>query len=544
MSPTEEIKKRLGIIEVVSEYLKLQKAGSNYRALCPFHHEKTPSFFVSPERGFYYCFGCGAKGDIFTFVENFEGLDFRGALKVLAEKAGVTLAEFKENNRLYSLLELAARFYEVNLNEPAKKYLRDRGLVEETIKTFRIGYAPDSFHALSEYLKKKGFTEPELLEVGLLKKTERGKIDHFRGRIMFPITDSAGRVIAFSGRIFPEKEKAPKYLNSPETPLFKKGTVLYGFDKAKFAVREAEQAILVEGQMDLVLLHQSGFKNTVALSGTALSEVKGHLKELFFLSPNLILAFDSDSAGRKAALRAAEIVLAYGFDVKIANLPAGLDPADIAKKGDFKKYLGEASHVVLFLTNLILSETKDPREIGKRVKAEVLPFIARLPSSIEASHFVKKVSELAGVREESIWEDLKRLPKEKGRPEEKKKVDAGILRRLLGILYWQESLVAPVTDIALLKKELAKLGVATEPKDKDELIFEAESFYSQTTDLSRTTSELLLNLEEDLLEEEFRVCLAGMARHQGREEEEKKLLRRCQEISERINEIKTLRAKF
>ena len=541
MSPAEEIKQRLNVLEVIGQYLKLEKAGSNYKGLCPFHHEKTPSFFVSPQRGLYYCFGCGAKGDIFTFIENFEGLDFRGALKVLADRAGIQLQEFKENNRLFSLLELATRFFEVNLNQEAKKYLLDRGLNEETIKSFRIGYAPDSWQALSDYLIKKGFTKQEILSVGILKKTLRGAIDHFRGRIMFPIADSAGRAIAFSGRIFPEKEKAPKYLNSPETPLFKKGTVLYGFDKAKFEIRNENFAILVEGQMDLVLLHQAGFKNSVALSGTALSEVKGHLRELFYLSPNLVLAFDSDFAGRKAALRAAEITLAYGFDVKIADLPQGLDPADIAKKGDFKKYLSEAKSVILFLADLILKETKDSRDIGKRVKVEVLPFIANLPSSIEQSHFVKKVADLTGIREESIWEDLRRLPKASIAVEEKKKSENSLVRRILGLLYWQESEKEPTIDVAALRKEIEKLGVKGDSPNQ-ELIFEAETFY-QNTDLKKMTTELLLNLEEDVLEDEFRTCMFNMNKSKGKEEEEKKVLLRCQEISKRINEIKTERHK-
>src|SRR3989344_1675683 len=210
MTPVEEIKSRLNVLEVISEYLKLEKAGSNYKACCPFHNEKTASFFISPNRGLYYCFGCGAKGDIFTFIENFEGLDFRGALELLARKAGVVLKDFKDNNRLFSLLELATKFFEVNLNKASKKYLLDRGLTEETIKAFRIGYAPDSFRALSDFLKKKKFTEKEIFSVGLIKKSPKGFFDHFRGRIIFPITDSAGRVIAYSGRIFPEKEKAPK----------------------------------------------------------------------------------------------------------------------------------------------------------------------------------------------------------------------------------------------------------------------------------------------------------------------------------------------
>ena len=546
MTPVEEIKSRLNVLEVISEYLKLEKAGSNYKACCPFHNEKTASFFISPNRGLYYCFGCGAKGDIFTFIENFEGLDFRGALELLARKAGVVLKDFKDNNRLFSLLELATKFFEVNLNKASKKYLLDRGLTEETIKAFRIGYAPDSFRALSDFLKKKKFTEKEIFSVGLIKKSPKGFFDHFRGRIIFPITDSAGRVIAYSGRIFPEKEKAPKYLNSPETILFKKGSVLYGFDKAKFQIKEKDFAILVEGQMDLVLLHQTGFLNTVALSGTALSEIKGQLRELFYLSPNLVIAFDSDAAGRNAALRAAELTLAHGFDVKIADLPTGLDPADLVREKesgqDFNKFIASAKHVIEFLTSLILRETKEPRTIGARVKKEVLPFIKRLPSSIEQSHFVKKVADMTGIREESIWEDLKRLPRENEKPEEIKKAESSIVRRLLGLYFWQDSLKNPQIDIKNLKSELERLGLFKKEYPKNELVFEAEALY-QNADLGRTATELLLNLEEDLLEDKFKTCVTDLNRIKGKEEEEKKLLLKCQEISKRINDLKTRRQK-
>jgi len=544
MSPAEQIKERLNIVEVLSEYLKLEKAGSNYRALCPFHHEKTPSFFVSPSRGLYYCFGCNSSGDIFTFLENFAGLDFRGALKVLAAKAGVTLQDYKDNSRLYSLLELAALFFEVNLKDEAKQYLKGRGLTEETIKSFRIGYAPDTWQGLTDYLLKKGFKKEEILQAGLAKKTPKGLGDHFRGRIMFPILDSAGRVIAFTGRIFPEKEKAPKYLNSPETALFKKGNFLFGFNQAKAEIKNKNSAILVEGQMDLVLLHQASFKNTVALSGTALSEIKGQLKELFFLSPNLILAFDSDAAGRKAALRTAEITLAYGFEVKIANLPSGLDPADLVKQPEtLKRIIAEAKPVIEFLTNLILQETPDKQEIGKKVRLFVLPFIRNLPSSIEAAYFVKRVAELTGIREESIWEDLKKLPKKEEKTEEPKKIKSGIettMRRLLGLFYWQEKEKEPKIDLLQLKKELERLGVFEKDFPKDDLIFEAEAFY-QNTNLPKIASELLLNLEEDILGEEFQKCLFELNKIKGQEDLEKKLLLRCQEISQKINEIKTKR---
>src|SRR3989338_9816751 len=281
-SPVDKIKERLSIEDVVSSYIKLEKAGANLKARCPFHNEKTPSFFVSPNRESYYCFGCGASGDIFTFVEEFEGLDFKGENNLLSERGGISLEiysrETKETKndkeRIYRIMEEATEFFEGNLgeNEQAQEYLKSRGLEDKTIKDFRIGYAILDCRKLYEYLRSKNFTDNEIEKAGLAKKTEKGMYDRFRGRIIFPISDSSGRVIAFSGRIFIDDEKSAKYLNSPDTPIFSKSMVLYGLDKGKASIRKNNFSILVEGQMDLVLSHQAGYKNTVATSGTALSD--------------------------------------------------------------------------------------------------------------------------------------------------------------------------------------------------------------------------------------------------------------------------------
>ncbi len=278
-SPVQQIKERLSIEEVVSSYIKLDRAGANLKARCPFHNEKTPSFFVSPDRGSYYCFGCGAKGDIFTFIEEFEGLDFKGALKILAERAGVPLVQYNkekegEKERLYKAMEEATKFFEKNLveNQEALKYLRERGLENKTIRDFRIGFVKNDWRELYSHLQMIGFTDIEIEKAGLAKKTEKGMYDRFRGRIMFPISDSSGRIIAFSGRILEDDGKSAKYLNSPETPIFNKSSVLFGIDKAKDSIRKNNFSILVEGQMDLILSHQAGFKNTVASSGTAMTD--------------------------------------------------------------------------------------------------------------------------------------------------------------------------------------------------------------------------------------------------------------------------------
>ncbi len=332
-SPVQKIKERLSIEEVVSSYITLNKVGSNLKAKCPFHNEKSPSFFLSPDRGTYYCFGCGAKGDIFTFVEEFEGLDFKGTLKLLAGRAGVELEKYNkeeesEKEKLYRVMEEATKFFEKNLteNKDAQEYLKSRGIEEKTTKDFRIGFAILDWRKLYDFLKSKNFTDKEIESAGLAKKpddTNKAMYDRFRGRIMFPITDSSGRVIAFSGRILLDDGKSAKYLNSPETPIFNKSSVLFGIDKAKESIRKNNFSILVEGQIDLVLSHQAGFKNTVASSGTAMTDSTVSKENLINnlglvrrLSKNIVLAYDADRAGNNASNRFAKIYLYLVMDVK------------------------------------------------------------------------------------------------------------------------------------------------------------------------------------------------------------------------------------
>src|SRR5581483_2261534 len=300
-SSVEQIKAKIDIVSLVSAYMKLDKAGMNWKGKCPFHNEKTASFFVSPDRGSFYCFGCHKKGDIFTFVEEFEGVDFVGALKILAEKAGVTLDKFSgtkeqgEKNKLHNILEQATIFYQRKLSGEALDYLKNRGVSDETISSFRLGFAPEEWRSLYGHLKEKNVSEADMMAVGLLKQKDSSYYDTFRGRIMFPISDPSGRVVGFSGRILKVKEEAPKYVNSPETSLFNKSQILFGLDKAKISIRTKDYSILVEGQMDLVMMHQVGINNTVASSGTALTAE--HLTRLRRLSNRLIMAYDADNAG-------------------------------------------------------------------------------------------------------------------------------------------------------------------------------------------------------------------------------------------------------
>lgn len=421
-SNVEQIKEKLNIVDVISGYIKVEKAGINYKARCPFHNEKTPSFFISPTRQSFYCFGCGEKGDIFSFVEKFEGLDFKGALESLAGRAGVELKKFKndettkkedgEKERLFEIMETATDFYENNLKESESSlaYLNKRGVSKDSLKKWRLGFAKEEWRDLHDFLTQKGFNRKEMLAAGLIKKLERAEkfYDTFRNRIMFPISDASGRVIAFSGRAMKESEKIPKYLNSPETKLFYKSEVLYGFNVAKNYIRKLDYAVLVEGQMDLIMSHQVGVLNTVASSGTALTEL--HLKKIQKLSNRIIIGYDSDSAGEKAARKASEIALSLGMEAKIASLPKGEDPASVAKENpeSWKRALRESEHFTDFALNKTLKENEG-RNLTKAILKDVLPLVPLIKSEIEKAQFVKKIALKIKVREEDVWNDIKKI---------------------------------------------------------------------------------------------------------------------------------------
>ena len=577
-SPVQKIKERLGIEEVVSSYIKLERSGANFKARCPFHNEKTPSFFVSPERDSYYCFGCGAKGDVFTFVSEFEGLDFKGTLRLLADKAGVPLESYKADNkskdekeRLYEVMEAAARHFEANLKvkSDAVDYLKSRGVSDQSIAHWRIGFARDEWRDLYESLKSKGFSDKEIETAGLAKSVQKnGKqsiYDRFRGRIIFPINDTSGRVIAFSGRLFVENDKAAKYLNSPETPIFIKSKTLYGLDKAKISIRKNNFSILVEGQFDLVLSHQSGWHNTVATSGTALTESFTDQSSLSSMglvrriSNNIVLAFDGDDAGVKAIERAGTMALSMGMDVKVAQLPDGKDPADVIVSSEgkeaWKDVVKNSKHVIEFLVGKIMSLSKDIRTKGKLIKEKILPMIAIAPSAIEQEFFIKRVADLSGISVAVLAEDLAKTETrgsiESQVFETKKHAEVlkrdYILRRLLGIVLWQQSLKEQKIDVAGLIKSIDDIlqksveEILKESTETEELIFEAEALYGENEKIDIEIKELLANLEEESLKEDLAKKMLDLARAEENEDKNliKEILEDCQIINNKIQEIKT-----
>jgi len=416
----EKVKAKLSILDVVTPYVKLVKSGKYWKGLSPFTKEKTPSFFVNIERNSYYCFSTSQGGDMFTFIEKMEGVDFKGALKILAEKAGVELVyeghSGKDRGRTERLRDAMAKAeaYYVDLLEkgsPAYEYALSRGLTSDSISAWRMGYAPDAWRDVLEALTKDGFTQAELLGAGLIKEAD-GKAgtwyDRFRNRLMFPIRDSAGRTVAFTGRALDPNDQA-KYLNSPETELYKKHEVLFGMDRAKDAIRTRGFAILVEGQMDLLLLHQIGFTNTVALSGTALS--KEHLSLMKRYADNLMLALDADPAGLAASAKNAIAALEAGMKVKAVRLPQGKDPADLAKEDpkDFTKRVADAQPIVEFFLSVLAEGERDQHTLVLAVEKTVLPLVAAIQSPMEREHFVGIIARAIGSTPDAVRGGLPRV---------------------------------------------------------------------------------------------------------------------------------------
>ena len=420
----QKIKDKISIIEVVSPYVKLAKAGKYMRGLSPFTKEKTPSFFVNVERGSYYCFSTGQGGDMFTFVQKMEGVDFMGSLKILAEKAGVEITNERgpdrgKTDRLREAITLATQFFTNALvtdkdgngaGASAYKYALSRGLTDETIVSWSLGYAPDNWRELLEDLQGKGFTNPELVAAGLIKEAD-GRTgtwyDRFRNRLMFPIRDIAGRTVAFTGRALTPDDQA-KYLNSPETELFHKSEVLFGMDRAKDSIRSRGFAILVEGQFDLLLLHQVGFQNTIALSGTALSPQ--HLSFIKRYAENLMLCLDADKAGLAASAKNAEAALRAGMRVKAVRLPAGKDPADLAHEDpkDFAKRVADAQSIVEFFLSVLTASENDPLRLVMAAEKTVIPLISAIQSPLEQEHFVGVTARALGLTNEAVRASLSR----------------------------------------------------------------------------------------------------------------------------------------
>lgn len=421
---TEAIKAHLNIIEVVGQYVRLQKAGNHWKANCPFHQEKTPSFTVSEERNMWHCFGCGKGGDVFAFLMEIEGIGFREALTALAERAGVELPQYEgssmrrsdQKSQSFEILELATKFYEKQLWESDRgkkmlEYLHDRGLTDETLKLFRIGYAPDGWRFTYDFLIKRGFAPAAIEQAGLaIKKTKeqesahQAHYDRFRDRIMFPISDVLGRVIGYSARVAPGgDESQAKYVNTPETDVYHKSKVLYGLHLAKKSIKEKGRAILVEGNVDVMALHQVGLTETVAVSGTALTVEQLTLLKRY--GNKVVLFFDMDSAGQKAAWKSAALALEMGLLVEILALTGGKDAADIGKENPAALKEGATQGkpaMEYFLEQLRIRYPGTTPEDKRHIVESYAELLAVVTNDLERSHWTKTLAERIGLESKLV----------------------------------------------------------------------------------------------------------------------------------------------
>jgi DNA primase len=416
----EEVKNQADIVRIVSDYVALRKRGANYVALCPFHTEKTPSFNVHPVKGIYKCFGCGAGGGLFDFVMQIEGCSFAEAVRIVAEKSGIPIPASQERSaedrqRLLWINELAARFFEQQFNGPegerARQYLARRGIRDDAREIFRIGYATAAWDALTNYLKRNGASRSELELGGLICSSQDGKpYDRFRGRVIFPIMDSQSRVIGFGGRALADEE--PKYMNSPETPLYVKGKNLFGLAQAKSEIRRLGCAILVEGYFDCVALFQEGFRNVVATLGTALTESQVRLLGRYMEQPRAIVTFDPDLAGQEAALRSIEVLLSAGFQVSILRIPGGLDPDQFVRErgaAQLSSLLASAQSYIEYVVRAAL-ERHDLSSPSGKVEAinYILPHLVRVRDKVERAEYAEQIANRLKVDSRIIREELKR----------------------------------------------------------------------------------------------------------------------------------------
>ncbi len=401
----DDLLRQVDIVELISEKVELKRVGSQYRGLCPFHRERTPSFYVSPDLGVYHCFGCGASGNAITFVMETEGLSFREAVEYLARKFNIPFEWEKKRDKksgdLYEIMDMAHNFFVEHLKShpPAINYLHSRGVKDEFILRFQIGYAPADRDALTRYLLNKGVGMDRLIQLGLTRRTEDGHfLDFFRGRIMFPVFSHDGRfVLGFSGRVLEGGE--PKYLNSPDSPIFKKGEVLFGFNLARRTIVRKRSAILVEGQMDVIGMHQMGYENAVASLGTAITPEA--LRRLKRIADTLYILYDSDNAGLKAAHRAMNVAVSLGFTVYIVLLDRGLDPADYMREGRHIDKIEEKSYNITAFYRMFYERVKTVEARGKVLKS-FMETVNLMPDPVMRQLYVKEFADSIGISAELL----------------------------------------------------------------------------------------------------------------------------------------------
>jgi len=586
----EQIKEKIDIVEFIGGYLKLQKTGINYKALCPFHSEKTPSFFVSPTRQIWHCFGCNRGSSIFDFLMEIEGVEFSDALKILAQKAGIELKREDprlktERQRLLEICEIATKFFEKQLEKSKngnqiKNYLLKRGLNEESIKKWRLGYAPNNWRALSDFLVGRGYKRKEIIKAGLtLKKEESGfnkidiyqSYDFFRQRIIFPIFNLNSQVIAFAGRLVPdqEEEKA-KYINTPITPLYNKSQTLYGLNFAKLEIKKRDFVILTEGYFDTILLQQAGFENSVAVTGSALTEQ--HLKILKRYTNNLSTAFDMDLAGDAATYRSINLALKEDFNIKVISLPRNLDPAEIISQNpaQWSKLLENSQEILNFYFDNAFSKFDSQTPEGKKeITKIILPKIKAISNRILQAHWIQELAKKIKINEEAIWEELKKIsieeplgyPKEIQPKEEVKNRQQLLEEKILSLVLKNPENLKFLDKNSIsffspnIKTIFTSLKKESDEKNKEKILAKIEEenkeikeILAKVSLLAEVKNELIPEKGEVDLSQEIEICLRELKKivlkerlkiisTKIQEAEEKKEEERIKNLTENFNQL-------
>jgi len=529
MDQIEQVRSKTDIVELINSYIPLKKAGRNFKALCPFHSEKTPSFVVSSERQIFKCFGCGESGSVFNFLMKYENMEFGEALRFLADKAGIKLESFKpskafqEKENLLQINHLASEFYHFILlnhkvGEKGLRYFLARGISKSSMKLFKLGYAPESWENLQDFLvRKKGYHRLDLEKVGLIIRSQRSFYDRFRGRIIFPLFDHRGNTMGFSARTLKPELKAAKYINTPETVLYHKSDLLYGLNITKKAIKEKNQAIVVEGELDLISSYQAGVKNVVAIKGSALTESQVNLIKRF--TENLALSLDEDAAGDAAARRGIEIADAEGLNIRVIQLQYGKDPDECSQHSVrlWKESVKKAIPVYdFYLRSAVKRFDKKSAESKKRISEALVPIWAKIVNEVVKAHYVKKLSNLLQVDEEVILKEIVRWEKKEevgqlgrketssqARPVEKEKSRREKLEELLLALVLQSERAK--------NRRLEKVDEEKFNNNVAKRIFKAlKDFMKNKQDKDFKINQFVARLAEELIETVDRLYLMDL----------------------------------
>jgi DNA primase len=579
----DEIKRKTDIVGVIGTYVALKKMGRHHKGLCPFHAEKTPSFMVNEEMGLYKCFGCGAGGDVIKFLMEIEGIEFREALERLAEKAGVKLVSRRredsdERTKMLAVMDLAARYYHWLLTDGkagavAREYLKGRKISDKLIETFNLGFAMPSWDGLINYLvKKKGYSEDLLEKVGLVSRKNQGTgvYDKFRGRVMFPLQDAGGKVVGFTGRILPAlaKEDEPKYMNSPETILYHKGRMLYGFYQAKKAIREMKRVVLVEGQMDCISSYAAGITETVAVGGTALTE--DQVEMLARLADKIYLSLDADEAGNAAMKRSVGLAEKRGLSIKVVQIDGGKDPDEIARNSaaKWKEMVEGAKDVYEYVMERSFRKNDSEKIEGvKKITEEVIPFLAKIQNNIVRERWAKKLAEKLGVETKGVMEEIEKnmsgkvmltQTAEKNAEEIPETKIAKLAKRLAGLLIinqgagekiepWFTGLSIPGAEGKLVNWLIKNRGekVVTElveemPAELKEVAGEAYMAEGEENipDL-KEVEEMVVQLLREVIREKKKTLMLEMnkAKQEKNEEEEERTFTEMNELNKRESKL-------